>query len=154
MNEPIKTTHNGIEIVYDESRDRWHFTTEDGVERNAENLHLAKKAIEKPRNSRSKFKPIPIYYINNRTVIDAHITSFATSSWGGDMMARITYKDSYRNRLSLVRLEHCILKTEKNAKLMEEWKQLLEMSDDYRAKAGKLLEKAETIKFKEESHAD
>lgn len=61
------STHQGIEIVYRESDNRWVFTLR-GRERSAESLANAKAAIDKPepKKKSDKFTPVEAWFDGHR----------------------------------------------------------------------------------------
>lgn len=64
MREVITVTHGGIEVRYEEHRNRWSFTLR-GRERSAESLAHARAAIDKPppkKKADSEFKPFEAWY--------------------------------------------------------------------------------------------
>jgi hypothetical protein len=76
----IKTTYNGVEITYDEGRDRWVYTL-NGRERSAESLTKAKAAVHRPpaKAEQKRWEAFDAFYAPwyDRTLRPVRVTSVA-----------------------------------------------------------------------------
>lgn len=58
--EVMKTVYDGVDVIYNESKDRWEFELR-GRERHASTLGLAKKAIDAPATEKNTFTRFKAY---------------------------------------------------------------------------------------------
>jgi hypothetical protein len=82
MEDNITTTYGGIEIEYQENKDRWRFEL-NGREHFAESLAKAKERIDHTPKPKKPFKRIPAYYRKNWNdeIERVEITSVSESNY-------------------------------------------------------------------------
>lgn len=96
----MKTTHNEIEITYNEDKDRWDFELR-GRQRSAESLAKAKEAIDKePVEKRKQVFPRFAAYLkkNWEGYVTVTVTSMADAGYRGGIYFWIAMKDGTRQK--------------------------------------------------------
>lgn len=96
----MKTMHHEIEISYDESDDRWHFTLR-GRGRSAETLSRAKEAIDKePVEKRKQVFPRFEAYLSRygSNVEIVTVIALGDEAWRGHPRFWVVNKDGKRSK--------------------------------------------------------
>lgn len=144
MSEVVKTTHRGIEISYNETKNTWHFTLR-GRDRTAETLANAKAAIDKPDPSGKKpferIKAIMTEYGTN--FLEGEITSIAENGYGRQYVWFTTEPRGRRKELlSLMRAD-----TAENRALMAEALILYDQASKASKKASQIAESMSKVEI-------
>lgn len=113
MTERVKTVYSGVEIVYNESDDRWDFE-HNGKFRFAKTLKLAKNAIDTtPKPKKEPFEKFEAYHIG---YIGNDVTTVTVTSFDGPSHAWVI-KDGRRSK---ERIDNLYVVSDANNQLIKE----------------------------------
>lgn len=98
MSEPIKTTHAGIEIEYDELENRWSFINK-GRQRSAASLSEAKQAINKLPKVKKPFEEFDAYLREYSSIANVRVIAVAEPSrYRNRPSVWVRYEDGHRSK--------------------------------------------------------
>jgi hypothetical protein len=149
MSDLVKVTYDGVEITYNESRDRWTFELR-GRERSAESLAKAKEAIDKPEpKEKAPFARISAYMKSYGDYMKSYgdkfqkveVTSVAEDDYGTPRVWTVRNGDRRKERADSL---YCA--NAKNESLIAEYEALQTEIKALEEKSRALVNKMETIK--------
>lgn len=133
MNDTLKTTYGGVEIVYRDAENDWLFTLR-GRERTASSLQLAKDAIDKPETKKNEFKRFTAFLKDYSCCPwQVEVTGTAARSrWETSPQAWVQNEDLGRRK---VKVSDLFVFDDSSVKIVAEWEDLRQQADELNKKA-------------------
>lgn len=144
MNAPLKVTYGEVEIIYDESSDKWTFELR-GRCRSMESLAKAKEFIDRPvkDDSEKKFEPVKCWL---KRYGDGFKTVTVTSVADCDYRKRVWTVDEHKRR-SLETVDNLYPCGVENDALVASWTELQTQITERRARQTALITKMQGLKL-------